>query len=265
MSFRFYVASILLAQFCLAAPVFAIDIDCKISTDECPKPCSTRESLCDAAAPLILTSNNGGGSVAKGTQFTASGGSPPYTFTFDSGSLQEVDGQEGVQEIVSFSECSEPSNEIKWGTVTVTDACNNSYPLSVQLPNGSWVYETTRGTCRIYCSDYGMPDFVTFYGSGKKFLAYMYWSTVAPNGTCTTGEPVSGTSGGFTGQDGNTYLSLPALSEPYPEVRPYSGVCGTNRYYSWSTCGVCGYLSSYPDARLCYTAQCVSEYKLVCN
>lgn len=191
-----------------------------------------------------------------GTQYAATGGRTPYTFSVDRGAIDSQTGK-----ITSVPTCTPGAD--RWATVTVKDACGQETSMEIRYPGGKWVKDTTRGTCTSFCNDYGMPAFKDFYSGGRKYTAWVYWGQAAKNGTCTSGEVVSGTSGGFTGSDGNKYLSLPALSAPFPEVRGCNNSpCGG--YQGWGACGVCGSCATYPNPRLCYYAKCVQEYIWEC-
>lgn len=63
-----------------------------------------------------------------GSIYSASGGTSPYSYSFDSGTIDSVTG-----EILSITGCGA-------GYVTITDAFGNTSVLEVRLPGGYWTY-----------------------------------------------------------------------------------------------------------------------------
>lgn len=89
-----------------------------------------RESIkvVTVGAPLSLTGTD---APSVGSQYSASGGKPPYTWGISCGAISDT-GQ-----VTSLSGCCGS------GTVTVTDACGQSVSLEVRFPNGVWVHIET--------------------------------------------------------------------------------------------------------------------------
>ncbi len=124
--YRIYL-SLLCALF-IAASGWAADFDCH-NVEVCPPqydPCG-----CENVAPLTL---EGPGEPQVGDFYTASGGAPPYTFSFDGGEINEKTG-----EIISITECGGSEEDNAMGIVSVTDRCSD-INKDVRLPGGMWVY-----------------------------------------------------------------------------------------------------------------------------
>ena len=96
--------------------------DIRICNDDEDDPCL------DSSVPVIA--GDGDGNV--GDIYTASGGLPPYAWSFDSG------GIDSNGEITSINSCSAPG-ELRGGVITVTDSCGRSSNLTIRLPGGTWV------------------------------------------------------------------------------------------------------------------------------
>lgn len=90
-------------------------------------------SLCEEAAPVTLSGPEAPG---NGSQYTATGGIPPYTWTISKGSIT----QNGVVTV---------SGQCGAATVTVTDTCGTT-SKDVRMPSGAW--HLVSDTCYIPCN-----------------------------------------------------------------------------------------------------------------
>lgn len=73
----------------------------------------------------------------EGAEFTATGGKPPYSWTFDSGSLSISGSNKQTAEITSIPGCDTPGTP-RLGKITVTDYCGESAEVEFMLPGGAW-------------------------------------------------------------------------------------------------------------------------------
>jgi hypothetical protein len=87
---------------------------------------------CNDAAELFVS---GDGDANVGDIYTASGGIGPYTWEFDTGTI-DADG-----EITSIDACGS-SGDPRGGVITATDSCGSSTGLSVRLAGGEWVFNS---------------------------------------------------------------------------------------------------------------------------
>lgn len=91
-------------------------------------------SLCEGDTPITIS---GPDKPVTGSQYTTTGGAPPYTWTISKGSIT----QDGVVTV---------SGQCGVVTITVTDACDNIATKQVMMPNGVW--HLVSDTCYIPCN-----------------------------------------------------------------------------------------------------------------
>jgi len=106
------------------------------ATDKCERQASKGYSV---GSSLSLTGTD---APSVGSQYSASGGVAPYTWSISCGAISAI-GQ-----VTSLSGCCGS------GEVSVTDACGTSASIEVRFPNGTWVqinYEDFRG---VGCGDW---------------------------------------------------------------------------------------------------------------
>lgn len=87
-----------------------------------------RTDKCDQASNLIIA---GDIDCNVGDVYTATGGFPPYSWSFDSGGIDDSG------EITSIGSCVSPGDD-RGGVVTATDTCGNRSNLTVRLTGGVW-------------------------------------------------------------------------------------------------------------------------------
>jgi len=111
------------------------DININSEIEVCPNEDETEigqkplPNPCDLISQLIIS---GSETPSSGTTYSASGGLPPYTWSFPDGIISDSG------EITSINSCGS-SGSPRWSTVTVTDTCGQSAEIKVRLPNGQWV------------------------------------------------------------------------------------------------------------------------------
>lgn len=103
--------------------------DIRACSDDKDDPCK------EATAPVV----SGDRDCNVGDIYTASGGVPPYAWSFDKGSI------DSGGEIISVDSCG-ASGSSRVGTIRCTDSCGRTGVYKVRLPGGTWVAYATSWT-----------------------------------------------------------------------------------------------------------------------
>jgi hypothetical protein len=182
------VVAVLLTLIGVAVPVFAADIDCRDFTDECQEkaiPCG-----CDLVTPVQI---NGSQTATVDTVYSASAGRPPYSWSFNGGSI------DSSGRIISITECG-PAGSSRGGTVSVTDSCGASAELAILLPGGVWALpypldvvvcfvQQSRGVCTEDLGDIQNVYDYGYAGAGASLDGLCPGYDTAPCGSISEGWP----------------------------------------------------------------------------
>lgn len=98
------------------------------ATDDCGRIAESEEIELEQP-PLFIT---GPDAPIVGSVYTASGGLPPYRYTFDGGTI------DGEGEVLTIDDCGGAGEEAGMGEVTATDLCDTEASIDVRLPGGHW-------------------------------------------------------------------------------------------------------------------------------
>ena len=135
-------------------PAFAVDIDCRKSTEECPG--SANPCRCDLATPVQVS---GSQAASVGTDFSASDGRPPYIFKIGLGAINPETGV-----VTEVPQCPQST------TVTVTDACKQQAELAVELSAGAVLIIDGLDTPNVgdsYAASGGAPPYSWSFDGGS--------------------------------------------------------------------------------------------------
>lgn len=105
-----------------------IDLEIEVCPEEeqpdLPSPCDS--------VPVLALSGNAAANVDD--VYTATGGLEPYTFEFDTGTI-DSNGK-----ILTIDSCGAQDSS-RLGTITVTDFCGSEESVEVRLPGGYWKFK----------------------------------------------------------------------------------------------------------------------------
>jgi hypothetical protein len=110
--------------------------------------CDEKEELdCDTAPNPAITGSDGGTSgITVGAVYTGYSGTKPYSWEFDEGTLTVTGADNETATVATISSCAS-SGDVRWGTITITDACSKSIEKDIRLTGGEWC-----------CTDPKIPD-----------------------------------------------------------------------------------------------------------
>jgi hypothetical protein len=153
----------------------------------CPDAEMTASSSCGQTASRTIggasdLSLSGDVDVAVGEIYTASGGTAPYSYSFDDGTI------DSSGEVQSIGSCPGASGAPAMSFVRVTDSCGDTASFEVRMPNGTWVgiSDVAASSCPIdaasvheYCTNLGTPGVLV-----KECVDYPGWSPLSGTNRC---------------------------------------------------------------------------------
>ena len=154
------------------------------ATDACLQE-KTFDAIVPSSQPSEFLAIAGPEEPAVGDVYTASGGTPPYSFNFLGGEINRDTG-----EILSITRCGGPDGNGAVGKVGVIDQCLMEDSMDVRLTGGRWILESTeygREGVIPSCGGYYSYDFTseTFNADTRTVDTYCCTSANSPYGvTC---------------------------------------------------------------------------------
>lgn len=128
--------------------------------------CNQRAEV-DLEDQLVELELSGTDTPVVGTDYDASGGIPPYVFSFDGGTINPETG-----EILTIDACGAAGTP-RWATVTVTDDCGTTAELEVRLSGGVWnqvLFERQGSDCLGSTSQTNSP--ALYFGKNRSRVLY---------------------------------------------------------------------------------------------
>lgn len=120
-----------------------------------------------------------------GSQYSASGGEAPYSFSFSGGSI------DSTGKITSVSSCGGPDGNGAIAHVTVTDACGKTAAIQVRLDGGAWLQTATNYDPGGGCFPHNGPLTYSTTTGGTRVDSTFCWITSGNYGTCASTWPDS--------------------------------------------------------------------------
>jgi hypothetical protein len=105
--------------------------------------------------------------VAVDDEYVAGGGVKPYTYSFDRGTIDPINGK-----IYSITDCGGPDDPPQKGNVTVTDDCGTDVTLEVDIPTGSWTLDSDTGFWDVCNKDYEFQASVETVSEKTRYVRY---------------------------------------------------------------------------------------------
>lgn len=194
--------------------------------------------LCGGSATITIS---GSDAPQNGSQYTATGGESPYTWTISKGSIQPVNADGSTASVTVSGQCGV-------ATITVKDSCGNQTTKDIRLPSGSWVMvsmevcqglgdkpsvSNVSGTSGIQ-EYYSIFMYQRDFGGWRNCIPYPdYYTTPCPEGCSKVSN--------HSPLDQNGDSKIPECSPSGKVVTGTTTICGiqytTAYYYKWIKIG----------------------------